>query len=202
MSNERPLLFFDFVDPVSLVVADAIDRAGVARAFGWRGFELRPPPLPMIDATDARWGAAGVRAATLVHDAPRFGPAPGVVPWSRKAHELAELARRRDCYHEVRRAIFRAYFVDGVDIGRIDLLTEVAARAGLDAAEARVALDVDAFRDVVLAGRASAGELGVVGTPALVVGGRRLAGPGSSADLTRWLELAGRGGERRQREEG
>ena len=116
---------------------------------------------------------------------------PHLVPWTRKVHELAEFARERDCYHEVRRALFEAHFVDRIDVGRIDLLVEVAHRAGLDRGEARVALDVDRYAGVVLEHRTVARELGVTEVPALVDGGRRLQGLATREAFDAWARWIG-----------
>ena len=190
MPTPNPLLFFDFVDPGSRLACHMIEKAGAAHAVRWRGLELRPPPLPLIDPGNPDWRA---RHSPVAPPALELGlpmDTPNLVPWTRKAHELAEFARERDCYHGVRRALFEAHFVDRTDIGRIDLLVEIAHRAGLDRGEARVALDVDRYTGVVLEHRAEARELGVTEVPALVDGGRHLQGvatPEAFDGWTRWI---------------
>ena len=195
MRTGRPLLFFDFVDPGSRLACHMIEEAGAAHALRWRGLELRPPPGPMIDPGDPDWRARQDHASTHAGELGLPIEAAEFVPWTRKAHELAEFARERDCYHGVRRALFEAHFVDRIDVGRIDLLVQVAHRAGLDRGEARVALDVDRYTGVVLEHRAEARELGVTEVPALVDGGRRLQGvttPEAFDGWARWIrnELA------------
>ena len=183
----RPLVFhFDFVDPGSRLAAHLIDEAGVADAVEWRGFELRPPPRPLIDPTAPDWQTYHARTIEFARG---FGvpmATPQLVPWTRKAHELAEFAREGDCDHTVRRALFEAHFVDLTDIGRIDLLVEIAHRAGLDRTEAKAVLDVDRYTDAVLGQRAAARTQGVTLVPALVAGGRRLEGLATPAELARW----------------
>ena len=183
----RPLVFhFDFVDPGSRLAAHLIDEAGVADAVEWRGFELRPPPRPLIDPTAPDWQTYHARTIEFARG---FGvpmATPQLVPWTRKAHELAEFAREGDCDHTVRRALFEAHFVDLTDIGRIDLLVEIAHRAGLDRTEAKAVLDVDRYTDAVLGQRAAARTQGVTLVPALVAGGRRLEGLATTAELARW----------------
>jgi predicted DsbA family dithiol-disulfide isomerase len=113
---------------------------------------------------------------------------PRFIPWTRKAHELGVHARERDCYATVRDALFRAHFVERRDIGRIDVLVDVAERAGLDRTETKAVLDVDRHTAQVASDRALAQELGVAGVPTLVRGSARLEGVRSAGDIMTWLD--------------
>lgn len=187
---DHTILYFDFVDPVSHLVSRMVDRAGVAAAIEWRGLELRPPPQPMIDPGAAEWRARHTIAASQAERPEDGGPSPPpIIPWTRKAHELSEFARERDCLHAVRRALFRAHFVDHIDIGRIDLLLEIARGAGLDRSEAKAVLDVDRYAATVLGHRESALEDGVRDVPVLVQPGRRLEGPELLREIERAMEV-------------
>ncbi len=208
MSPKPPALYFDLVDPLSLLVSAVMDQSRVAEAVSWRGLELRPPPAALIDPETAEWRArrdfAARQAERLTRPAGPLAPAsaatagaanftamgsPAVVPWTRKAHELCEFARERDCLHAVRRALFRAHFIDRIDIGRIDLLVEVARRAGLDASETRAVLDVDRYTVAVLGNRSKALTQGVAEVPALVLNEGRLEGPAVLGQIERAVEL-------------
>ena len=182
----RPTFFFDFIDPGSYVASHIIDQAEATAVFEWRGFELHPPPAPLIDPGDREWRAY---REDLANDANGLGApmaTPTLVPWTRKAHELAEFARERDCYHVVRRALFKAYFVDRTDIGRIDLLVDIGHGAGFDRSEVKAALDVDRYTDAVFDHRAAAHALGIGEVPALVSAIRRQEGLTDPVDVGRW----------------
>ena len=56
---------------------------------------------------------------------------------SRWAHELSKWADSQGKGDALRRAVYRAYFVDGQNIGRRRVLVELAEAAGLAADEAR-----------------------------------------------------------------
>ncbi len=170
----RAEFHFDFIDPCSYVASAMIDRAGAEASVRWFGLELRPPPAPFVDAGSSMWRARCRAAAQWLRQLDLAMSEPAFLPWTRKAHELCELARERDRFHPVRRALFRAHFVDRLDIGRIDLLCEVAERAGLDLTEARVALDVDRHAETLTATRRAALERKVACVPTLIVAGRRL----------------------------
>ncbi len=58
-----------------------------------------------------------------------------VVPNSIPALKAAEWARDHDCFPELHRAMFGAYFEEKRDIGRLDVLGGIAAGLGLDAAD-------------------------------------------------------------------
>lgn len=178
---------FDFIDPVSCVVSHMIDRAGVEDSFVWCGLELRPPPAPMVDPQGASWRFRHSEAQMFSQTMGLSMSQPDFVPWTRKAHELCEFARDRDRFHAVRRALFRAHFVDRIDIGRIDLLTEVAHDAGLDRTEARAALDVDGYEETIRRTRESALERKIVTVPTVITAAGRLADTGSLREIQRLL---------------
>lgn len=74
--------------------------------------------------------------------------------------------------------LFRAYFVDGIDIGNVDALATLAGNAGFDAAAARAWLVSDAGRTAVKAEEQRARTLGVTGVPFFVLN-QRLAVSGA-----------------------
>jgi predicted DsbA family dithiol-disulfide isomerase len=118
---------------------------------------------------------------------------PWIVPWSRKAHELAFLARKGGCFQEIHDTLFRAYLSEGVDIGRVDVLVELARRHGLDPMETKASLDVDLHRESVLKRRKDALDAGVTRPPALLWRqGRSLDGCPDDQTLREFLALNGR----------
>ena len=74
--------------------------------------------------------------------------------------------------------LFRAYFVDGIDIGDIDALARLAGDAGFDATAARAWLASDAGRAAIDAEEQRARALGVTGVPFFVFN-QRLAVSGA-----------------------
>lgn len=133
--------------------------------------EIVPPPQPLLEPDEevwrARWDAAMEEEEALSLGLRR----PWIVPWTRKAHELAFFAREGDCFEEIHNALFRAYLSEGRDIGRVDVLVEIAREEGLNPAETKAVLDVDRFRESVEAVQSRARELGLQGPPALYLEG-------------------------------
>ena len=96
------------------------------------------------------------------------------------AHRL--IAWAQDTDPEVADALierlFRAYFVEGIDIGNIDALARLAGDAGFDATAARAWLASDAGRAAIEAEEQRARALGVTGVPFFVFN-QRLAVSGA-----------------------
>ena len=95
---------------------------------------------------------------------------PALRPPTAKAHEAALFARERGRERPLREAIHRALWAEGRDVGRIDVLQELAEEVGLDPFDARVALDIDRYRDQVLRDREVARRLGIARAPVLYLG--------------------------------
>jgi predicted DsbA family dithiol-disulfide isomerase len=112
---------------------------------------------------------------------------PWIVPWTRKAHELACHAARKGCFREIHDTLFRAYLVEGVDIGRVDILVELGRRHGLEPMETKAALDIDLYGKSVVDGREAALGIGVDQTPTLFFLGRKLGGYPEEEKLARFL---------------
>jgi predicted DsbA family dithiol-disulfide isomerase len=109
---------------------------------------------------------------------------------SRLAQEVGkwgELAGR-PAIHD---ALYRAYFVDGTDIGSIDALVGLAESVGLPADESRRILSERTFRAAVDRDWAHARALGVTGVPTFVAGGRAVVGAQPYGALEQLVQLAG-----------
>lgn len=89
-----------------------------------------------------------------------------------KAHELLHFAKEKGLQHEMEERLMSAYFTEGRHVGRIDDLSALAAEVGLDAEEARSALESDAYLDAVRADQAQARAYGINGVPFFVIDGQ------------------------------
>lgn len=110
---------------------------------------------------------------------------------SRLAQELAAWAETQDDGERIHDALFRAYFVDGANIGDTDALVAVAEGMGLDGEEARQVLDERRFRDVVDRDWARSRAMGVTGVPTFVTDGRGVVGAQPYDVLERLVNEAG-----------
>ncbi len=183
LEHPSPALYFDYVDPGSYLLSRLLKDLEVH----WRGFEIRVPPDRPVDPGEQSW--ADYQADTAEY-AEALGLAlhpPSQVPWTRKAHELTAHAEERDCSEAMRGALFRAHFLEGLDIGRIDVLVSIGSSQGLDPSETKAALDVDRWAGQVESDRALALEDRIVGVPTLVMGTRRLEGLRSMNEIRDWI---------------
>ena len=98
-----------------------------------------------------------------------------VAPNTLDAHRLIRWAAGSgdaDAQGKVVRRLFKAYFEDGRDIGRPEILVGIAGDAGMDAALVETLLATDADRDAVRGEIETARRMGVTGVPCFLLDGR------------------------------
>lgn len=88
------------------------------------------------------------------------------------AHEAAEYAAEHGFEPAFHRAMFKSYFTDLDDIGKIDKVVEVGALVGIDANALRAALDAGTYRQQVDDGLDWSHEMGVTAVPTFVFDGQ------------------------------
>lgn len=88
------------------------------------------------------------------------------------AHQLIHFAKQHGMQAEMKERLFKAYFVEGKHIGRVDALGELAEEVGLDRAEVCAALEADTYRADFEADLAEAQALGIDGVPFFVFNGK------------------------------
>ena len=148
----------------------------------WMPFDLHPeyPPEGITRASLGKRYGPGIEDHTrqLVEGAGfEYNPS-ARVPRSRRALQLAELARAEGRHADVHRRLFRAYWSEGKDIGDVDVLVAIADAAGLDRDKARDVLESDAYVEQVHESTREAQLLGANGVPAWVIDERVLV-PGA-----------------------
>lgn len=171
------VLFADFTCPFSYVTETALRRMEAAGevAITCLPFELYPAPAPLPAGDDG----GGVDALhPLAQELGITLRVPPIPARTAKAHEAAAFAETRGVGPTMRVSIYGAYFGEGRDIARIDVLVELGAALGLDASELKVVLDVDSLAPRIEAEQDAARRAGVESTPTLVAG---------SGDEARWL---------------
>jgi 2-hydroxychromene-2-carboxylate isomerase len=88
-------------------------------------------------------------------------------------------------------ALYRAFFVDDLDISSPDTAAGVAAGAGIDGAAARAAIDDPAIKDALKKENEEAIAAGVCGSPFTIVDGEPFWGADRLDQVDRWLATGG-----------
>jgi predicted DsbA family dithiol-disulfide isomerase len=95
---------------------------------------------------------------------------------SRLAQELGKWADEQPGGEAIHDALFKAYFVDGRNIGDPEVLLKIAESVGLPREQAKEVLEKRSFKDAVDADWEKAREYGVTGVPTFVAGRQGVVG--------------------------
>ena len=115
---------------------------------------------------------------------------PPVQPRTRLAHAAAKWAADNGKFTSFNRELFKAFFQDGRDIGKLDILLQIAEKLEMDPEKFVSGLQMDAYERRVLQDEEMARQADVRAVPAYVVNGTVLAaGVQSLAQLQQLLSL-------------
>jgi predicted DsbA family dithiol-disulfide isomerase len=119
----------------------------------WRPFQLNPDmPIEGMNRKTYRTKKFGSWERSLVMDAEVAATGEGLgiefnydkvlmTPNTLAGHRLLWWAEQKNHQDHLAEALFRAYFTEGRDVGRHDVLAQIAAEVGLPQTEALVFLD-------------------------------------------------------------
>lgn len=107
---------------------------------------------------------------------------------SRLAQELGKWAEEQGHGNEFHQAVYRAFFVAGVNIALVDELVRIATAVGLPADEARTVLEERSYAAAVDADWQRARDLGITAVPTHLCEDRRLTGFAAYEDFVRLIE--------------
>ena len=105
---------------------------------------------------------------------PPYAPPADVVPNSRAALRVGELAREEGTFADYHTRVMDAYWAEGLNIGDHEVLHGLAAEVGLPAAEVAYVLASNRYLDVLETSTRQAAAIGVSGVPAFLLDGRLL----------------------------
>jgi predicted DsbA family dithiol-disulfide isomerase len=149
----------------------------------WRPFQLNPDmPVAGMNRKTYRMKKFGSWERSLAMDAElaATGKSLGIefnydkvlmTPNTMSGHRLLWWAEQRNRQDALAEALFRGYFTDGRDVGRHDVLAEIASETGLPKTEAGAFLDSDAGTEEVVEEADKGLRLGLQGVPFFVVNG-------------------------------
>ena len=187
MSDPLPIIVYSdvicpwcYVGKLRLEAALASPGMPAAVQFSWRPFELNPDmPAEGIERKVYRARKFGeARSAELDVRMAETGREVGIAfafdrmrrtPNTRLAHRLIWEAERQDAQDAIVDRLFRAYFLEGLDIGSAAVLESLAAEAGLDADGVKKALTSAESLDAVTELEQQGYGMGIQGVPFFIL---------------------------------
>jgi predicted DsbA family dithiol-disulfide isomerase len=182
-------IYSDVICPWCYIGKRRLERAldqlnGAARSrITWRPYQLNPTmPEDGMDRTTylaAKFGSLDafrqmeehVLAAGAAERIPFAFEKVARTPNTFLAHRLMWHAEQQGCQDVVVESLFRGYFTEGADIGSVQILGQLAGRAGLDAAAVESFLQREEGAMEVKAEEAAGHRLGIRGVPYFIING-------------------------------
>jgi predicted DsbA family dithiol-disulfide isomerase len=182
-------VFSDTICPWCFIGKRRLERALKERAqpglkIRWRAFQLNPGmPAEGMERRayiEAKFGGSD-RARTIYDTVRAAGAGEGIdfafekikrTPNTLQSHRLLRLAAASDSQDATLEGLFRAYFLEGLDVGDRAVLTEIGAAAGLDREKTAAFIESDVDTDTVLSEDVLARRAGINGVPCFIFNGR------------------------------
>lgn len=155
-------------------------------------FELRPYPNPTLkpegDYLQNGW------KQSVYPTAERFGvkmvlPRVSPQPYTHLAFEGFQFAKEHGRAIEYNHRMFTAFFQDELDIGEMDVLTQLAEEVGLNPTEFRESLETRKYKEIHQeALRHAYEEVNIQAVPTFMIGDRKLPGLYSKESLEQVID--------------
>ncbi|MGH8152919.1 MAG: DsbA family oxidoreductase, partial [Rhodanobacteraceae bacterium] len=165
----------DFVCPFCLLGEGLVQQAVAAThaRMHWLPFELRPYPAPTLlpedDYLPRTWREAVYPMATRL-GVPIKLPSVSPQPWTRTAFIGMQYALDQHCGNAYASAVLRAFFQQDRDVGKVEVLRDVAQSVGMDPGEFAAALPQPGYARRHDAALALAQRFGVRAVPTILIG--------------------------------
>jgi predicted DsbA family dithiol-disulfide isomerase len=152
----------------------------------WKPFQLNPDmPVEGMNRREYRSRKFGSweRSQTLDAEVVEAGREVGLAfnhdkiertPNTLAGHKLLWLAGEQHCQGALAEKLFSAYFVEGRDVGAVNVLTEIGVEVGLSSRDIEESLSGEAAAASVAREEDAARRMGVRGVPSFIVHGQML----------------------------
>jgi 2-hydroxychromene-2-carboxylate isomerase len=193
--------YFDFSSPYGFLAAERVEALAAKHG---RSVDWHPVLLGVVfkQTGGVPLTQAPIKGDYSKHDMARSARLygidgfrmPSVFPIATQAPARIVLwLRERDAaaMGRIVHALYRAFFIDDIDISSPDTAASVAARAGVDGAAARAAIDDPAIKDALKRENEQAMARGVCGSPFIIVDGEPFWGADRLDQVDRWLATGG-----------
>jgi 2-hydroxychromene-2-carboxylate isomerase len=193
--------YFDFSSPYGYLASEKIEALAArhGRSVDWHPIMLGvifkqtgAAPLTMIPLKGDYSRRDMARSARLHGVATFRMPSKFPIP-SQAPARIVLWQKQRDAVLAVKvvHALYRAFFVDDVDISAPDIAVAVAEKCGIDPAAARAAIDDPDVKDALKQENEQAIARGVFGSPFIIVDGEPFWGMDRLDQVERWLATGG-----------
>lgn len=197
----KPIEFwFDFSSPYAYLASERIDdlAAKYGRKVKWRpvmlGAAFKASGLPLLLSVPLK----GEYSKRDIERSARFMGLPYTFP---PKFPLATLVAARGYYwlhgqdcgkaREFAHAVFRAYWVDGRDIGESPVVLDIAGKLGIDGDAFAAAIATPEVKDRVKQETEAAIAQGMFGAPYFMVDGEPFWGADRLPQIDKWLATGG-----------
>ncbi|QPC45710.1 DsbA family oxidoreductase [Mangrovibacillus cuniculi] len=182
-------VFSDFACPFCYLAEAPLKEAikGESVEVEWMPFELRPLPHPTLSSKDPyiqqAWNGS-VKPLAEQLGVKMLLPDMDPLPHTHYAHEGYQFAKTQDKETEYVEAVLKAFWENGLDIGKIDILATIAEGIGLSKQEFTDALTNRTFKQShEQALQYAYGEANIKAVPTFFIGNRRVQGLHSATQL-------------------
>lgn len=187
-------VFVDYVCPFCFLVEGALQELERERdvEVTIRPFELRPAPVPTLLPEDDYLPRAW--RDTVYPMAERVGvpiklPSISPQPRTEKAFLVLQIAQERGKAAEYTQAMFKAFFQDDLNIGKDQIITDIATSVGLQENEVQEALSSEDRRELQKQAQDYAvNTVGITSVPGIVINGNLLRGVPSALRLKKAVD--------------
>lgn len=151
----------------------------------WKSFQLDPSLDPKetqdtIQYFREKKGFPEAQAAQMLGQVIQMGKGAGIdfnfeqtlITNTFSAHKLLHLAKKHNKSNEMEEALFIAHFIDGKNVGDVEVLVALAESLGIDKEEARQAVTTDQLDYEVNQDIQEARNNGISGVPFFVLNGK------------------------------
>ncbi len=167
-------IYYDYICPFCYLGSERIIE--LSKEFDldikWKGLEIHPE-FPSKGKKRSKTLKSKSYADTIYAMADEDGieiKLPGFATNSRLALEASEFAKTKDKFLDFHLALYKAYFVEGRNIGDVEIILDIGEKVGLNSIELKEILDNRKMFDKIENNKKDAEKNLILGVPTFVFG--------------------------------
>jgi predicted DsbA family dithiol-disulfide isomerase len=192
MNKKKLVIYSDFICPfcyIGKVNAERLAANHPDIEIEWKEFELHPEGQPDPNSPYMKHAQENVnRLAEKYGIEMKADVLTTVTSESRTAMMGLHFAKEHGKLEQYREAVFHAYWLEGKDIGNLDILSEIAAGLQMDADKFRSAMEQETYLPLVVTEIDEARQNEITGVPTYQYGRHMTMGAQSVERLERFIQ--------------